>query len=214
MKRLATIVSWVFLPLFTPLYALLVALYLPIPSASYVAEASLFLLPEPLKLLFILLFLVFIVLAPGFSFYIMKRSNTISSLMMDDRTERSNPIALMTFYCIILFGFLHYQAEGAYIPTIIKAMVLGGAVSGAVAFLINKRMKISLHSIGMGALFGFLYMFSLPLIKIPLILLSSVLLLGGIVMSARLLLNAHSLREVGYGYLLGFMAQLLCIFFY
>lgn len=214
MKRFASFISWLFLPLFTPIYGLLLALYLPINSISFVTNESLYLLHPTVKLLFLILFFVFIVVAPSFSFFVMRRGNVIQSLNMETAEERNSPIAIMMLYCLILFFFLHFQAEGAYIPPIIKAMVLGGAVAAGLAYFINKALKISLHSIGMGALFGFFYMFSLPLEEIPLIILISILLLGGVVMSARLILNAHTLKEVGLGYLLGFATQVVCIYFY
>ncbi|HLW40658.1 MAG TPA: hypothetical protein VKX31_09710 [Brumimicrobium sp.] len=214
MQKISSFISWVFLPLFTPLYALAIALYLPINASSFVMNDSLHLLHPKVKFLFFLLFSIFIVIAPSFSLFVMKKNGMIQSFELENREERNSPIAVTMLYCLILFFFLHFQAEGAYIPPILKAMVLGGGAAAGIAYLINKFMKISLHGIGMGAFFGFIYMFSLRLEEIPLFLMISILLLGGIVMSARLILNAHTLKEVGYGYLLGFSTQLICILFY
>ncbi|HTO37295.1 MAG TPA: phosphatase PAP2 family protein [Brumimicrobium sp.] len=212
MRAFASFISWLFLPLFTPIYALLAVMYIPMYSTSFVANASLYLLYPTIKMLYLLLFLIFITIAPGISFYVMKKNKTISSIQMENREERRAPILLMFFYCLMLFFFLNYQAEGTYVPSILKAMVFGGALAAIIAFLVTERMKISLHAIGMGAMFGFLYMYSLPLENIPLILLISVLTLGGIVMAARIYLNAHTLKEITWGYLLGFFTQVICIF--
>lgn len=214
MQKISSFISWLFLPFLTPFYALLIALYLPINATSFVMYDSLYLLDPKIKLLFLLLFGVFIVIAPCFSLFVMKKNGMIQSFSLENREERNSPIAIMMMYCLVLFFFLHFQAEGAYIPSIIKAMVLGGAIAAGGAYFINRSMKISLHGIGMGAFFGFIYMFSLSLEEIPLFLIISILLLGGIVMSARLILNAHTLKEVGYGYLLGFVTQVVCILFY
>jgi hypothetical protein len=214
MKGFASLISWLFLPLFTPIYGLLVVLYLPVQSNSFVATESLYLLDPASKFLFLLLFLVFIVLAPGLSFVVLRMNKTITSLHMETAEERLTPIAIMTFYCIVLYSFLHFQAEGALIPSIIKAMVLGGAIAAFISYFITKRMKISLHGMGMGALFGFIYMYATQLEQIPLGVLSSILLLGGIVLSARLVLKAHSMKEIGAGYLLGFVTQIISIYFY
>lgn len=214
MKGFASLISWLFLPLFTPIYGLLLVLYLPIQSKSFVANESLYMLNPAAKFLFLLLFLVFIVLAPGLSLVVLRLNKTISSLQMENAEERLTPIAIMTFYCIVLYSFLHFQAEGALIPSLIKAMVLGGAIASFLAYFITKRMKISLHGIGMGSLFGFIYMYTIQLEQIPVGVLSSVLLLGGVVLSARLVLKAHSIKEVGAGYLLGFATQLISIYFY
>ena len=214
MKKIASFFSWLFLPLFTPIYGLLVILYLPVPSSSFLTSDSLYLLHPTAKLLFLSLFLIFIVLGPGISFFVMRMNKNIKSFQMKTRKERLMPIALMTFYFIVLFFFLYMQAEEAVIPDIIKGMVMGGIVVGALAYFITPKIKISLHSIGMGALFGFVYMFSKGLEQPPLILLTTVLLLSGIVMSARLSLKAHTIKEVSLGYLLGFLTQAVCIFIY
>ncbi|HLV41611.1 MAG TPA: hypothetical protein VKY37_04990 [Brumimicrobium sp.] len=214
MKGFASLISWLFLPLFTPIYGLLIVLYLPVQSKSFVANESLFMLDPAVKFLFLLLFLVFIVLAPGLSLIVLRLNKTISSLQMEKAEERLTPIAIMTFYCIVLYSFLHFQAEGAIIPPIIKAMVLGGAIASFMSYFITKKMKISLHGIGMGALFGFVYMYATSLEQIPLDILSAVLFLGGIVLSARLVLKAHTIKEIGAGYLLGFATQIISIYFY
>ncbi|RFC53576.1 hypothetical protein [Brumimicrobium aurantiacum] len=214
MKYFAKLLSWIFLPLFTPIYGLLIALNLPIQSGSFEASASLYMLDSSIKMLFLLLFLVFIVMAPGLSLIVLKLNKSINSLQMASKEERLTPIAIMTFYCLVLYLFLIFQPAHALIPSIIKAMVLGGAVGAFASYFITKKSKISLHGMGMGSLFGFLYMFSLPLERTPIIILIGILLLGGLVLTARLILKAHSIREVATGYLLGFVSQMICIYFY
>ncbi|HZH85930.1 MAG TPA: hypothetical protein VFD77_01350 [Brumimicrobium sp.] len=214
MKGFASFISWLFLPLFTPIYGMLLVLYLPVQSSSFIATESLYLLTPEAKFLFLLLFLVFIVLAPGMSLIVFKLNKTISSFQMEKAEERLKPIAIMTFYCIVLYLFLQFQAEGALIPKIIKGMVLGGAIASFMAYHFTKKMKISLHAIGMGGLFGFVYMYATNLEQIPIGVLSIVLLLGGIVLSARLILKAHSIKEIGAGYLLGFATQIVSIYFH
>lgn len=214
MKQIAKLLSWVFLPLFTPIYGLLIVLFLPVQSSSFVASESLYMLHPTVKYLFLLLFLVFIVMAPGLSLVVLRLNKTISSLQMETKEERLTPIAIMTFYCLVLYLFLIFQAESGQIPSIIKAMVVGGALGSGIAYFITKKSKISLHGMGMGSLFGFVYMFSVPLEQAPINMLITVLLVGGLVMTARLFLKAHSLKEVGAGYLLGFASQIICIYFY
>lgn len=214
MKQVSALLSWAFLPLFTPIYGLLIVLYIPVQSNSFLASESLYMLDPSVKLLFLLLFLVFVVMAPGLSLLVLRLNKSISSLQLESKEERLTPIAIMAFYCLVLYLFLLFQAEGAMIPSIIKAMVMGGGVASLAAYFITKNFKISLHGMGVGALFGFVYMFSVPLEQAPLPMLILVLLIGGVVMSARLILKAHSLKEVGAGYLLGFASQVICIYFY
>lgn len=214
MRFIANFLSWLFLPLFTPIYGLLIVLFSPSVSASFLKLDSLYEHPFNVKILYLLLFSVFIVLAPGLSFIVLRLNKTISSLAMEKRDERMTPIAVMTFYCLVLYLFLLFQPKDAMIPTIIMGMAIGGAIAGFAAFHITKVMKISLHGIGMGALSGFVFMYFTGMESYSLWLLIATFIAGGLVLSARVYLNAHTVRQVGFGYALGFFTQMLAIFVY
>lgn len=100
------------------------------------------------------------------------------------------------------------------VPNIIKGMALGGFLASLVVYFINKNFKISLHGVGMGALAGFVLMYFLGMELYSLPILLSVFILGGVVLSTRMFLNAHNLKEVVTGYGLGFVSQVICIYFY
>lgn len=120
----------------------------------------------------------------------------------------------MTFYCIVLFLFLIYQKNSAMVPAILKGTALGGALASGIAYFINRKIKISLHSIGMGSLAGFIFMYFLSMEEYELYVLAGVFILGGIVMSSRMYLKSHNLSELGLGYFLGFISQMICIFLF
>lgn len=206
--------SWLFLPLFTPIYGLLIVLFLPSRPSSFLLMDSLYHYPYEVKMLYLLLFGVFIVLAPGMSLLVLKMNKSITSLSLEVREERATPIAIMTFYCLVLYLFLIFQENGAMVPNIIKGMALGGFLSSAIAYLMNKSFKVSLHGVGMGALAGFVLMYFLGMEVYSLPILLAVFILGGVVLTARLFLSAHNLKEVGIGYGLGFLTQIICIYFY
>lgn len=210
----ARFLSWVFLPLFVPLYGLLIVFYIPSSPSSYYLFDSLYHYPNPIKWLFLSLFLVFIVLAPGLSLIVLKVNRSISSLSLENRNERSTPIGIMFFYTIVLYLFLMMQSESSYVPNSIKAMVLGGAITTALAYFINKRNKISLHAIGMGSLLGFIYSYYLDCESFPLWVLYIIILLGALTASARLYLQLHNLKEILYGYIMSFIIQVSVIQFF
>lgn len=214
MHFIAKLISFVFLPLFTPIYGLLIVLFVPSVPVSFLRLDSLYEYPLQVKVLYLLLFTVFIVLAPGLSFIVLRLNKTISSLGMDKREERLTPIAIMTFYCLILYLFLLYQPENAMIPSIIKGMSIGGVLAGVAAYFITRFTKISLHGVGMGALSGFVFMYFSEMQYFSLWALIATFILGGIVLSARIFLNAHTLSQVAVGYGLGFITQILAIFAY
>jgi hypothetical protein len=148
------------------------------------------------------------------SLLVLKMNKSITSLSLEVREERATPIAIMTFYCLVLFLFLIFQENGAMVPNIIKGMALGGLLSSAIAYLLNQSFKVSLHGVGMGALAGFVLMYfsGMEVYSLPVLL--AVFILGGVVLSARLFLSAHNLKEIGVGYGLGFLTQIICIYFY
>jgi len=208
---LARFLSWLFLPLFVPVYGLLIVFYFPSSPSSYYLFDSLYHYPNPIKWLFLSLFIVFIVLAPGLSLIVLKVNRSISSLSLENRNERSTPIGIMLFYTIVLYLFLVMQSESSYVPISIKAMVLGGAITTALAYFINKKQKISLHAIGMGSLLGFIYSYYLECESFPIWILVVVILLGALTASARLYLQLHNLKEIFYGYSISFIIQVTII---
>jgi len=206
--------SWLFLPLFTPIYGLLIVLYLPSRPSSFLLMDSLYHYPYQVKMLYLLLFGVFIVLAPGMSLLVLKFNKSITSLSLENREERSTPISIMIFYCIVLYLFLIFQENGAMVPNIIKGMALGGVVASAISYVLNRRFKVSLHGVGMGALAGFVLMYFTGMELYSLAVLLLVFILGGVVLSMRMYLKSHNLKEVAIGYGLGFLSQIICIYFY
>lgn len=206
--------SWLFLPLFTPMFGLLIVLFLPSRPSSFLLMDSLYHYPYEIKMLYLLLFGVFIVLAPGMSLLVLKLNKSITSLSLENREERATPIAIMTFYCIVLFLFLIFQENGAMVPNVLKGMALGGVSASAIAYVMNQSFKVSLHGLGMGALAGFVLMYFMEMELYSLPILLAVFILGGIVLSTRIYIKAHNLKEAAIGYLVGFASQIICIYFY
>lgn len=214
MTLAAKILSWITLPLFTPMYALLIVFFVPAQSSSMKVIDNLYLYPWEAKALFLLLFTVFIVLAPGMSFIVLRVNRSISSLELNSQYERETPVLVMAFYTFVLYLFLWYQSDANTVPAILLAMALGGVLSTLIAYLCNKRFKISLHGIGLGALVGFLYAYYLTLEDFNLTILIYAILLAGLGLSSRLVLKQHNLFQIFTGFSVGFACQFFCIYFY
>ncbi len=95
------------------------------------------------------------------------------------------------------------------LPEVLTDVMWGAFLSIMAAYFVNVLyMKVSLHTMGMGNLLAIIIAGSF----VSLYGLGGVLAVGiltaGLVGSARLALNAHKPREVYYGYLLGFAAQM------
>lgn len=214
MKAIASFLSWVFLPLFTPMYALLIVFFLPTQPKSFYLLDSLFHYPAQAKLLYLLLFLVFIVLAPGMSLIVLRLNKSISSLSLPTKEERRTPITIMIFYTAVLYGFMIYQDADALVPTSLKGMALGGFLGAVLAFFINFKLKISLHGLGIGALIGFIYVYFMGMESFSVWVFLLLIILGSTALSARVFLKAHDLKQILLGVLIGFGTQYFCVYFY
>lgn len=212
MKKLANIISFGFSPLIVPIYGLVLLFFLPLKSVSFISVNSLYLYPFAAKIVFLSLFVVFVFLGPLLSLVVLRKNNTIQSLFSLQQEERNTPLVVISIYYVILASFLIYQMKTILIPPLLIGIAAGGALSVIVAFFINKKRKIDLHSTAMGGLLGLFYMYILILTTIPLYLLLAILFLGAVIMMSRLTLKNHSLFEVGCGYFVGFFMQVIAIY--
>lgn len=158
-------------------------------------------------------------LIPALVILMMLGLEIIPSLDMPEREQRTIPLIAVGMLYLGLFAFCKNSAD---IPVAYTALVLGCVVGLFTGFFINLFSKISLHAIGMGGLIGavlvtielFAYdRFSILLpggneLQLSLVtVLAGVLLLAGLVGTARLYLKAHVLEDVAGGYLVGFAAM-------
>ncbi|MEJ6588706.1 MAG: hypothetical protein QNL43_02785 [Crocinitomicaceae bacterium] len=199
MRYVAKVISWVFLPLFMPIYGLCITLYFPSEEID-ISRPSLYLLTEELKSQILFLFLVFVTIAPGISFILMYRRGLLSSVEMDQRRERLFPLFVMFSYCILLFFLFWKKAPNNVLPIYIYSLPLTGAIVALIFIAFTSKFKISLHAAGAGILTGYLIAFSSNQIEFNngLIILS--FLLSGIILSARLFLKKHTPFEVYFGW--------------
>ncbi len=165
-------------------------------------------------------------LVPGLVVLMMLGLEMIPSLEMPDKTQRIIPLIAVGMLWLGLFAFCRTAAD---VPTAYTALVLGCVVGLFAAFFVNLFQKVSLHAVGMGgfvaAVFVTMELFAydhfplaLPGAQVLQVSLSTILvitvLLAGLVGTARMILDAHDLEEVGGGYLIGFVSMALSVWAY
>lgn len=214
MKEIAKIISWVFLPLFMPIYALIIPMYLPSMEEGFYQKNTLFWMRDELKLAVLGIFTLFSFIAPAITLLILKSTNKISNIEVDNQQERAIPVLITVLYCCILTWFLFEKTPEGLLPQPILLLPIGGLIALPIAALVNKYDKISLHAIGVGMLFGFLVGYYQHQIEfnINIILLSC--LLSGLVMSSRIYLKKHTLEQSLAGFGLGFITLFGLLFFF
>lgn len=218
MKVIANLFSYLFHPLLSLTYMLLLMMVVdPYIFGSYSVGGS-------TGLLAMVIFSTF--LMPAFVVFLMYQLDFLKNLKMPNRQDRIIPLlAAMVCYFSVL-GFLYKQVES---PEIFQIAVFGTCIGMSVAFVVNVFYKISLHAIGMGAIFITTIYLCIQYSNINLILnlgplghytvdilvlLFLVIIVCGIVLSSRLYLKAHTPRQVYTGFGLGMFSIFLGYYVY
>ncbi|MFA7274252.1 MAG: hypothetical protein WC044_10300 [Crocinitomicaceae bacterium] len=209
MKVFAQIISWVFLPLFMPLYALLILMYIPSREDFLINDNSLYFMHPQSKLAILLIYFIFSILAPGLTLLALKNRGIVSTIDIDDRKERLIPLLITALYCLILYLFFLFKASNSYMPKYIFALPLAGFITIGLFAWINIYTKISLHACGTGILTGLIFAYCAESIYFNFSLLMIAIFVTGFVLSARMYLNKHTLHQVLYG----FSGSALIVFF-
>ncbi len=214
MKVFAQVISWVFMPLFMPMYALLLVMFVPSNQDFLFNYDNLFLQSLPFKTALLTMFGIFCVVAPGISFILLKRSGVISSVEMDTKKERTVPIIVMMIYCLVLYIMFVLKAKELIIPKFIFALPLSGVVVTAIFLIVNRWKKISIHSGAAGILSGFVLAYLLAQTEYQLWVFTLTILISGLVMSARLYLERHTNSELIIGWMIGSFTTFGINYFY
>ncbi len=214
MRTSAQIISWLGIPLFMPIYALLIVFFIPAENAV-VFSNSLFFFPLAYKQFVLTIFILLGVLAPAMSFLYLKLINVISSIEMEERGDRNIPLLVTLVYCLLLyFSFFYIMSLNIHLPKYIQALPFAGVLVAATCIFINYKMKISLHAAGTGIFTGFIIAYLMEQVRFEFWLVPLVLLVSGLVMSARLFLEKHTHFEIYLGWSLAFLITFLSTYFY
>ena len=141
-------------------------------------------------------------ITPLLSIAALRFTSTISSFSLERREERIVPfLFIFMFYALTTYLFI----VRIQINDVVALMMITTSVLIALLTLITLKYKISIHAAGIAGGIGFLVALAHNFQSEALVYSSAVgVVLCGLVMSARLYLNAHSLNEVSLGCLLGF----------
>lgn len=205
MELFSKIASWVFLPLFMPVYAMAAVMYIP---SGYAFEEmkmySMYTLDDSWKHVILIAYFMGTTLFPGVAFLIMYKTGIVSTPEMDDRKERWLPMAVTILFTALLYFFVartFQQIEE--IPKYIENLALSGILVSLCFVPLNRWKKVSVHAAGAGIFTGFLLAFLAQHTYFSVWLAPLALVVSGTVMTARLYLEKHSLTEVSVGWSVG-----------
>lgn len=198
MKKILPLFSYIFHPVFIPVYATLFYLF---------SNNSFFINQE--KYFVLLQVLIITVLVPLLFFILLRATGKISSMMAPLLSERKIPLVIQSFLLILLvrksitierYPELHFFLLGALLSTLIAMMLL---------FV---RTKASLHMMGISALTVFVFGLSLHFQTQNIFAITFLTLMNGFVASSRLMMKAHTFKELIIGLFLGTIPQILLLY--
>ncbi|GAB3702176.1 hypothetical protein GCM10027592_31270 [Spirosoma flavus] len=163
-----------------------------------------------------LLVLIFIgtFAVPSLLIYYLYRSGHVRSLQLTTLADRRLPYFLTAFIYTFLAYLFRFQMQGiSTLAPEIGILIASIAVSILLVGFISLSWQISAHSVGLsgvvGVISGFILRYSLTDLFGTLVLL---IMVTGLVASARLRLNAHTLNQVGAGLVLGLSVSLITVY--
>jgi hypothetical protein len=201
LKAIAYFISYLFHPVFIPLYVVWFLLYIH-PGYTNGFSAT-----ERIRTL--LTVAQNAVFYPLFSVLLLKGVGFIDSIYLKTQKDRIIPyIASGIFY---FWTFTVLKEQEIY-PRIFPAFMLGVFLASSAALIANIYYKISMHAIGVGGLLGIFIIILWTNTMLMTWPLAAALLITGLVCSARLLVSDHTPKDIYSGVAMGLLSQLLAAY--
>lgn len=143
-------------------------------------------------------------LLPAIGIYLLRAYGRITDVALNNRVERTVPFLIT----ILAYAATTLYFKRVHAPEWMSAFMLGAAGALAVAAVVNRRWKISGHSMGMGGLTALSLFLAVKgwLVVGGYLFPLAIFVLAGLVATCRLLLGRHTLGQVAAGFILGFSA--------
>jgi hypothetical protein len=143
---------------------------------------------------------------PVFTLFISWRLKLLQSLKLQNRQDRIVGYLVAMFFYWWAWYVMHNLSD---IPPVAVHFLFGCFLAICGGWMCNIFYKISMHAIAMGGLVAFFILFSTNDPYASGLYLSVVILIAGLVCTARLILSDHTYFEIVTGLLIGFFAQVV-----
>ena len=195
--RFSVIISAFFAPYYLPIVGLIVLFLF-----SYLGF-----LPWTYKGIVLIMTYIFTILMPTMLIRLYQHYQGWSIMHLFSQEGRMIPYVISItcyFSCFYIMNRLH-------IPHIISSIIVAALFIQLICAIINVWFKISTHMAAIGGITGALMAFAEIFSFNPLWWFSVLIIIAGMVGTARMILRMHSLHEVVYGYLLGLITAFLVV---
>lgn len=195
--RTAKVISALFTPFSIPFLAFLILFIF-----SYLR-----IMPLQYKLIVLGVVYCFTILMPTLTIFIFRKINGFSPTDLVERKRRYMPFILtITSYvfCLLMMHRLN-------IPWYMTGIILAALIMMVICVIVNLKWKLSEHMAGAGAVVGGLVAFSALFGYNPIGLLCLFILIAGVLGTARIILQHHTLGEVMGGFTVGLICSLIVL---
>lgn len=194
-KAAALGLSYLFHPVFVPLYLVYFLLFIqPFLFVGFSTSEKVFNLLRAF---------VNYTFFPLVSVFLLRALHLIGSIKLKDRRDRIIPFVV----CNIWYFWIWYVWRNLpEIPREIVVFAMAVFLASAIGLMFNIYIKISMHAIALGTVVAFLCGLSFGYPVGLGFYLSLAILITGLVCTARLLLSDHSSQEIYWGLAVGLMA--------
>lgn len=195
--RTARVISAIFTPFSIPFLAFLILFLF-----SYMR-----IMPIQYKLIVLGVVYCFTILMPTLTIFLFRKINGFSPEDLGERKRRFMPFLLtITSYvfCLVMMHRLN-------IPWYMTGIILAALIMMVICIVVNLKWKLSEHMAGVGAIVGGLVSFSALFGYNPVWWLCLFILIAGVLGTARIILQHHTLGEVLVGFAVGLICSLLVL---
>ena len=195
--RTTRVISAIFTPFSIPFLAFLILFLF-----SYLR-----IMPIQYKLIVLGVVYCFTILMPTLTIFLFRKINGFSPEDLGERKRRFMPFLLtITSYvfCLVMMHRLN-------IPWYMTGIILAALIMMVICIVVNLKWKLSEHMAGVGAIVGGLVSFSALFGYNPVWWLCLFILIAGVLGTARIILQHHTLGEVLVGFAVGLICSLLVL---
>jgi nitrate reductase NapE component len=147
-----------------------------------------------------------LVFFPLISIVLLKALGFIDSIFL--RTRKDRIIPYMACGIFFFWAYTVFKKQELY-PPVMATFIFGIFLASSAALLANIYFKVSMHAIGMGGWLGLFWIVAKENTMLMTWPLALVILLTGIVCTARLMVSDHTQKDIYAGLIIGFACQMI-----
>ena len=197
LRRSARVISALFTPFTIPFVAFLLLFFV-----SYLR-----IMPLGYKLIVLGVIYLCTIMMPTLGIYLFQRINKLSPQEMAQRKRRFVPFLLTIFSYLLCF----FVMERLHFLWYMRGIIVAALLMMIICVVANLRWKLSEHAAGTGAGLGGRVAFSALFGYNPVWWLCLVILVAGVVGTARIILGHHTVGEVLGGFAVGYACAMLVL---